>query len=121
VTRLLLGVLVWVMLLTWADVPGVMAQAPELRGIRAADTRIEIEVWSPDPFPVRALSPVLRIGQREFTLSRHPDGGDLHTLIFILTVEEFGRVSSGEDVTVHYGSPGHAWAFGRLDKSRVSR
>ncbi len=99
------------------------AQGSLIRSIRAAGPAIEVEVHSSTPFPVRALPPVLRIGGREFRLSRSPADGSLSTLIFLLTPEEFARVSTGDQVTVHYGGAEtpHGGAVGRLDKSLLGR
>jgi hypothetical protein len=97
---------------------GHAADVDGIRGIHAIGPRIEIEIHSVQPFPVRAIPPVLRIGAREFHFSRSPDDGDLHTLIFLLSPAEFAQLSSGEDVSVHYGPPDAlpGRALGRLDK-----
>jgi hypothetical protein len=75
---------------------------------------VEIEVTSDTPFPVRNELAVLCIGMQQITLARYPEDGDTHTLIFTLTPEEFGRISTGDPVWVQYGR-GEAferWDFG---------
>jgi hypothetical protein len=82
---------------------------------------IEIEVFSRDHFPVRNDPVVLRIGATEFLRSRDPTG-ELHTLIFTLTEEEFSQVSDGKDVTVYYGRGGpkrERWNCGKLNKGMI--
>jgi hypothetical protein len=61
----------------------------------------------------------LRIGSEEFLLSRYPDNGDTHTLLFTLTRDEFAQVSSGDQVWVQYGrgEVNERWNFGPLDKN----
>lgn len=81
---------------------------------------VEIEVSSDVEFPVRNELVVLRVGARESTLSRYPESGDTHTLIFTLTLEEFAQIATGDLVTVYYGRGGETkerWNFGPLDKS----
>ncbi len=110
-----------------------------LRQLRTLEGDYEIELWSRAPFPVRALAPVLRIGDRDFGLSRYGDqGGDLRTLIFSLTAAEYKTVSTGDLVAIYYGffpdelvdnpdlaarrdltDGANLWTFGRLDKSRL--
>lgn len=81
---------------------------------------VEIEVWSDREFPVRNEITVLRIGAQQFMLSRYPENGDTHTLIFTLTPDEFAKTSNGDRLTVQYGmgdSSGEQWGFDPLDKS----
>ena len=101
-------------------------RSPQLKGGSA----IELEVTSPRPFPVMGTSPVLRIGGREFSISRYPASGDLHTLIFTLSPQEFAATKSGDSIIVQYGASGVAgappprpdlvWSFGRLHKPEES-
>jgi hypothetical protein len=95
--------------------------------IRALDSAVEITVTSSEPFPVRALPPVLMIGDARFARSRHPDDGSLGTLIFVIPIEDFALLNDGDPIRVGYGlSPaaeakgaaaGQEWDLGRLDKS----
>jgi hypothetical protein len=79
---------------------------------------IEIQLFSDDEFPVRDEIMVLQIGARQLFLSSYPNG-DLNTVVFTLTEEEFAAVSSGDPVIVQYGiAPSEeVWQFGDLDKS----
>ncbi len=79
---------------------------------------IEIQLFSDDDFPVRDEIMVLQITARQFFLSGYPNG-DLNTVVFTLTEEEFAAVSCGEPVIVQYGiAPSdEVWQFGNLDKT----
>lgn len=92
-----------------------VASAPILNG----DPGVEIELCSSRAFPVRAEPPVLWIGPHRFTLSRYPDDGDTHVLLFTLSAAEFAQTISGEPVVVQYGleagDPADRWEFGPLD------
>ncbi|WP_394847085.1 hypothetical protein LZC95_06405 [Pendulispora brunnea] len=78
---------------------------------------IEIELETAENFPVRDAIPTLRIGDREFGASRHPNG-DTRRIVFILPEADFAAAKNGENVTVHYGDYEHEahWVFGKLDK-----
>ncbi|HEX6290152.1 MAG TPA: hypothetical protein VFZ66_13240 [Herpetosiphonaceae bacterium] len=91
----------------------------------AATTRtpqpdVEIELTSPNGFPVRNAMPVLRIGEHEFIMSRYKDGSG-RTLIFGLSAAEFAAVADGDPVTLLYGpyAGTQEWLFGRLDKRNL--
>jgi hypothetical protein len=99
-------------------------------GIRAVGSTVEIAVTSSEPFPVRALPPVLRIGEARFSRSRHPSDGSPHTLIFLVPIQEFELLNDGDPIRVGYGlapgAPGTArsgagqeWDLGRLDKQSL--
>jgi hypothetical protein len=79
---------------------------------------VEIEVFSADEFPVRDQIMVLQVGAYQFYLSRYPNG-DLNTVVFTLTEDEFAGLTCGDPVTVQYGvgPPDEVWQFGPLDKS----
>ena len=79
---------------------------------------IEIQLYSDDGFPVRDQIIVLQIGALLFFLSGYPNG-DLNTVVFTLTEEQFAAVSDGDPVIVQYGiAPSdEVWQFGNLDKS----
>lgn len=77
---------------------------------------VEIEVSSNRSFEVANELAVLRVGSREFDLSRYA-GGDTNTLIFTLTAAEYRRLQSGADVAVQYGRgdhPNKQWIVGTL-------
>jgi hypothetical protein len=77
---------------------------------------VEIELYSSDGFPVRDQIMVLQIGARQFFRSQYPNG-DLNTVVFTLTVDEFAALFYGDPVTVQYGldPPSEVWRFGNLD------
>jgi hypothetical protein len=79
---------------------------------------IEIQLYSDDGFPVRDEVLVLFIGGNPFFLSGYVDG-DLHTVVFTLTLDDFAGVASGDSVIAQYGlAPSdEIWQFGSLDKS----
>jgi hypothetical protein len=61
---------------------------------------------------------VLQVGARQFFLSRYANG-DLNTVVFTLTRDEFAELACGDPVTVQYGSDtsDEFWQFGNLAKS----
>jgi hypothetical protein len=107
-----------------------------VKSVRAVDSKVEIEVHSTREFPVRDDVIVLRIGKKEFSQSRSPENGDLHTLIFMVPADEFAELGDGEPMTIGFGKgradlPEQAadaardatrrWDFGKLDKSQLGR
>ena len=105
----------WTTPLTAGDVNSV-------KEIRTVTSGVEIELNSTRVFPVRNEIVILRIGTEEFTKSRHPEDGDLKTLIFTLTANELARTNSGDKVTVYYGrdaSTENKWDFGVLYKGQT--
>jgi hypothetical protein len=82
-------------------------------------TTVVIRVFAPTGFPVRAMIPILVIGEQQFTSSGY-SSGSLSGLDFILTSEEFAQLADGAPVMVHYGSvQDEAHYFGNLDKNRL--
>jgi hypothetical protein len=81
---------------------------------------IDITLTSTRAFEVRDDILTLQIGSNTYTLSRLPADGDTGTVIFTLTPTEFAATSTGQTVTVYYGSgsptDGNAWSFSTLDK-----
>jgi len=102
----------------------------KIKGIRAVASSqalsgkpgVEIELTSENPFPVRNALVLLRIGDEYFSPGTYPTG-DLHTLVFTLTREEFDRLRSGVGVALGYGTKTGfyegepRWNGGPLDKS----
>ena len=86
--------------------------------VLSGEPGIEIQVFSWDAFPVRDELLVLEIGDRHFFLSSYRNG-DLNTLVFTLTLDEFESVTSGDPVLVQYGlsHSNEIWQLGGLDKS----
>jgi hypothetical protein len=83
----------------------------------------EVEVTSSREFPARDELAIMRIGKQQIALSRYPDSGDSHTLIFTLTTEQYAQTASGDHVMVQYGQQGlgERWDFGQLDKGLLSK
>jgi hypothetical protein len=81
------------------------------------DDLAEIEVTSAEPFPVRNALTEIQIGDVSSALSRYGDDGDLHTLIFSLTREQFLAISADDDALVrHNPTNGHdVWLIGPID------
>lgn len=86
----------------------------------AANQFVELEFTNAQSFPVMNELPVLRVGNREFNLSRYPDTGETTSLIFTLTRAEYEQLKEGDDVTVQYGSGESAnrrWHVGAFHKN----
>lgn len=82
---------------------------------------IEIEFTRKLPFEILNTTLVLQIGLEEFFLSYHPTG-DLKSVIFTLTPEEFARLKDGDKVILKWGTgavPG--MNYGLLNKSLLNR
>ncbi len=72
-----------------------------------------------DPFPERNALTQLQAGPVVTSLSRYPDDGDLHTLIFTLTRDELFCVSSDDQAVVRY-EPSNLhdiWLIGPIEPS----
>ena len=97
----------------------------QVRLTRAGDW-IEFAVWSREPFPMRALFPVMRIGDHEFSRSSYADADGLNTLVFFIPQEDFESLESGDPVSVYYGvadaqlrsdlESSNPWSFGPFNK-----
>jgi len=72
---------------------------------------VEIQVASEVPFPAMNRLPVLKIGDKAFTLSRYSDPDTLKELTFTLSEKEYNTLSPGSDVSVENGK---IWQFGAL-------
>ena len=101
----------------------VYAQSNTIKSIQTAGSNIEITVQSTQGFDVRDEVVVLQIGSYTFSVSRSPDSGDTQTLIFILTTSEFAQLSTGDPVSLGWGSDGSSNRknFGTLDKSILDK
>src|SRR5947207_235729 len=81
-------------------------QAVNLRAtIRRLGNLVEIEVNSDKPFLVASMPPVLVVGGKAFSHSRHPDDGRTDTLIFSVDTTEFDALPDGAEISVGYLSP----------------
>lgn len=74
---------------------------------------VQIVITKDEPFEIRNLAPVLRIGDREFTLSEFAPR-DLHTVIFTLTSEEFADLKDGDKLRLKEDGAGRT--VGRIRK-----
>jgi hypothetical protein len=98
-----------------------------IESIRTASTpepKVEIEISSTKPFPVRDQIVILRIGTKDFYLSRPPSDGSLNTLIFMLTPDEFAQLDNGDQIVVQYGqgdSEDDRRYYGILDKNLLDQ
>ena len=89
---------------------------------RVGKTTVEIEVTSSRSFPVTNALVVLNVGKQQSSLSGYPKNGDLHTLIFTMTTEAFGRAKDGDPISVEYSPDSQTpWTFGPLDKSQIDK
>lgn len=73
--------------------------------VRRLSSVVEIEVSAKQPFPDRAMPPILVIGNQAFGRSRNPASGRLDTLIFTLEVSEFDGLPEGAEVSLGYLRP----------------
>lgn len=105
--------------------------------LRTADDGYELELWTQEPFPVRAMPTLLRIGTIDLGLSRFVEG-DLTRIVFPIPSEDYERMATGDPILIHHtllppeldANPNLAgnvlstdgrdlWTFGRLDKSQL--
>jgi hypothetical protein len=96
----------------------VMSIVPEnLNSIHVAHgfgrdiSKVEIRMASHVPFTVMDSLPVLKIGDKEFRLSRYSDTRYLKELTFTLTADEYAHVMKNAEVTVRNGK---IWKFKSL-------
>ncbi|WP_394836755.1 hypothetical protein [Pendulispora rubella] len=100
-------------------IKAIRRAAPPTSDARAADAprSIEIELETAVNFPVRDAFPVLRIGERDFGISHHPNG-DTRRIVFTVPETDFASARNGEKVTVYYEEyeTSDRWEFSNLDK-----
>jgi hypothetical protein len=82
---------------------------------------VEIELKSNREFLPKGMLLVLRIGEREFAVSRYPQSGETTTATFTLTAEEFAQIQDGDPIIVQYGSGSNrpGWRFGKINKGQL--
>lgn len=92
-------------------------RAQVTRLVCTTDDAAEIEVTSAEPFPVRNALTELQIGDVSTSFSHYGDDGDLHTLVFSLSRDQFLAISTDESAFVRYNpSNGHdVWLIGPID------
>ena len=64
---------------------------------------------------------LLRIGDREFGVSRYPQTGETTGVTFTLNPEQFAQLQDGDNIRVQYGSGANrpGWSFGKLNKGQL--
>jgi hypothetical protein len=79
---------------------------------------VEVSLTSNRPFLPAGEILVLRIGDREFDVSRYADDGSTNGVTFVLTSAEFASLKQGDQITVKYGfgDAANGWRFGGIDK-----
>lgn len=98
------------------------AGANTIKSITSVDQTVEITVQSGAGFDVRDELVLLTIGDQQFTTSRSPDDGSLNELIFILTLDEWDQLATGDPVIVQFGEDDdNPQSFGTLDKSLLNK
>ena len=126
---------VFLICLVTASVLGVAQEVNVVKSVKSVDSTVEIELHSSKPFPIRDEVVVLRIGNKEFYRSKHPENGSLNTLIFMLSAKEFSALADGQPMIVKFGRGNDAageiqaarergeprWDFGKLDKRLLDR
>jgi hypothetical protein len=82
---------------------------------------VEIGLTSNRPFLPSSEMLVLRIGDREFDVSRYADDGSTNGVTFVLTPGEFGSLKQGDQISIQYGygDAGRSWRFGGIDKKML--
>lgn len=107
-----------------------------VRQLRSTEDGYELELWSREAFPVRAMPTVLRVGTIDSGLSRL--GFDLHSIVFAIETADYEQMTTGDPILVHHtfippeleADPNLAgniistnganlWTFGRFDKSQL--
>lgn len=104
---------------TDADESAVSDDINSIENIEIGRNGVEIHLKSSRPFPVRAIPPVLQIGSKSFDRSKRAEGGELNSLIFVLSSKDFSHLQPADPVRVIYGrgeSPKQQWDFGVFGK-----
>jgi hypothetical protein len=80
------------------------------------------ELTSNRGFPVINARPVMVVGSEKAILCRSGKDGNLNTLIFWMTAEEFAKTKNGDPVRVRYEPDSQGtWEFGKLDKKVIEK
>jgi hypothetical protein len=82
---------------------------------------VEIELTSSREFLPKGEILTLKVGSREFGLSRYGEDGSTNRVIFTLTTEQWSLISTGDPVVVQYGAGAGADSrnFGHIDKNML--
>ncbi len=98
------------------------AGANTITSITSVGQTVEITMQSGAGFDVRDELVLLIIGDQQFTTSRSPDDGSLNQLTFILTLDEWNQLATGDPVIVQFGEDDdNPQSFGTLDKSLLNK
>lgn len=81
---------------------------------RSGEATVEVLVASTVPFPAMNSLPVLKVGDKEFNLSRYTDLSNLKEMAFTLTPDQYNSLSKSSEVTV---TDGKIWKFGTITKN----
>ena len=94
--------------------PATMDDVNVIKSVSVVQSTVEIEVESNREFTVHDEVFVMRIGDRESALSRYPESGETHTLIFTFPSQILELV--GQPMTVQFGTTASSqdWSFGPL-------
>ena len=116
VVRAHLGALGW----WWASVATALPRTASVTRLECVTPdNVEVELHSTDPFPVRNAILELHTGSVTSAQSRYGPGGDLHTVIFTLTAEQFAQVSDADAATAAFnpGAPEDEWLVGPINSN----
>lgn len=104
--------------------PSYAASANIIRYIQPVVSRGHVITYavclhSTAEFPMRNEVITLSIGRKTFINSSYVQGGDLHTIIFSLTQNDYQALKNGDPVSVFYGqsdafNTAAQWSFGTL-------
>lgn len=95
--------------------------------VREVPEGYEVEIVSPSGFPPGDITPVLRIGDVEFTRFKESPTAGLYGIVFPLTGAEFAALPNGSSIAVGFGPGSHPGltfrgrVVGTLDKSAVRK
>ncbi|MCU0493229.1 MAG: hypothetical protein MUD01_16710 [Chloroflexaceae bacterium] len=89
--------------------------------IRTIDNNwVEIELYSPKPFPVLNAAMIMGIGDKTFFFGGITNTV-LYTVAFRLSPDQWATVRDGDPVIITYKGWPTGWTFGPIDKSRLDK
>ena len=93
-----------VLLASWLPMLSINSIAdPSVKRITEKETVYEIEIVNDEPFYMGALPYELKIGEQRFHRSRHPESGDLTTIIFEVDRTVIQALGNDKDIQLGYG------------------
>ena len=87
--------------------------------LRQVGNDYEIEVVSPDGFPIGARDPILQVGEQRFGRYRRAEQNTDFCVIYPIEGDRFAELQDGAPISVSYGRPNDERSFGVLDKSSL--